>query len=68
MMRTGNAKAKFSTEIKCGIQGSRVRLRRQKCPRNPSGRKFRGIHKCWGCPSAYWADSGKPYGPWRRMM
>ena len=74
MVMIANAKAHISAQIKCGRAGKKGLNRKAiKCPpgRGGSGSKFRGIHKCWGCPSAIWrhgALKGQPYGPRRRMF
>ena len=61
MMQQGNRKARQTHEIVCGL----LKKRKEKCPR--AAHKYRGVHKCWGCPHARWWRSGKPYGPSRRL-
>ena len=74
MVMIANAKAHITQEIKCAASGQKdMAGRAVKCPpgRGESGNKFRGVHKCWGCPSAVWSSGslkGQPYGPRRRRM
>ena len=45
-------------QIHCDMHGAN-------CPKQSNGGRYRGIYKCWGCPSATWQGSSlprKPYG------
>ena len=58
-MFQSSKKAKGTGEIVCDAWSERGK----KCPKHPRGHRYRGVNKCWGCPSAKWYSTGKPYGP-----